>query len=229
MLKKIWKDPVISKVLAVALISLIGTVYLKISPKICTINFSTMISVLLAILSFILFGTAIYKIIQKINKSKILVYLSVGGTCRDPIAKVITEQLIIERGIDIKLKVEAMAVNDLSDLKVSYGAKYAVKSEYGQDLLSKHKCKVINKDIYDNADLILVMSQDVLKSLKLKFPTNNDKVYLLKEFFEMDGDIYNPWPDGHDEKTLKKYQNCLNEIKGILTPHFDKLINALSL
>jgi protein-tyrosine-phosphatase len=227
MLRKIWKDPVISKVLAAAIIALISAIYVEVSPILSSANFANKISLLLVLISCLLFITSGYKLYKKITKSKILVYLSIGGTCRDPIAKIITEETIKQRGINIKLKVEAMAVNYLPALRVSYGAKYAVKSEYGHDLLAKHKCKIISEDTFENADLILVMSQDVLKLLKLRFPKTNDRVYLFKEFFGLEGDVYNPWPDGHDEISLKKYMKCLSEIKQILIPNFDKLINAL--
>jgi hypothetical protein len=64
--------------------------------------------------------------------------------------------------------------------------------------------------------------------LELKFPQRNEKVYLFKEFFGLDGDVTNPWPDGQDDKTLKRYLDCVNEIRSILTSNFDKLINALA-
>ncbi|XOF33604.1 MAG: hypothetical protein ACL93V_16670 [Candidatus Electrothrix sp. YB6] len=228
MIKKIWKDPVFSKLIAAALIWVLGILYLELSPKFQNINWLTKISLLLIPTCFLLLWGGISRLIRKIKKSKVLVYLSTGGTCRDPIAKVITEQLLNEKGLNLKLEIKAMAVSDSSDLKVSYGAKYAIKSVYGKDLLSNHKCRQITKDIFENADLIIVMSQDVLKMLELKFPQRNERVYLFKEFFGLSGDVTNPWPDGQDEETLKRYLNCVNEIKSVLVSYFDKLVNALA-
>lgn len=228
MIERIWKDPVFSKLIAAALIWLIGILYLELSPKFQNINWLKKISLILVLTGLLLLLSGVSRLIKKFRKSKILVYLSTGGTCRDPIAKVITEQLLKEKGLNLKLEIKAMAVSDSSDLKVSYGAKYAIKSAYGRDLLSNHRCRQITKDIFEKADLILVMSHDVLKMLELKFPQRNEKVYLFKEFFGLDGDVTNPWPDGQDDKTLKRYLDCVNEIRSILTSNFDKLINALA-
>ena len=72
------------------------------------------------------------------------------------------------------------------------------------------------------------MSNEVLKQLQLKFPNEkSNKVYLFKEFFGLQGDIKNPYPDGKDEDTLKRYTECANEFKEILTNNLDVLIEAL--
>lgn len=227
MLKNLWKDPVFSKVIAAAIIWLLGTLILKASSLIEMDDLQIYLNYLLSTLALLILIIGLIRFRKIRNRAKTIVFLSIGGTCRDPIAKVVTEKLFEDNGVTEKIDIKALAVDENSDLKVSHGARYAINSTYGQDLLAKHKCGVITKEIAKSADLILVMSLDVLKMYKQKFPNFNNNVYLFKEFFGLQGDVFNPWPDGRDEATLKRYSDCAEEIKEILTTHYEKLVNAV--
>lgn len=228
LLKLLWRDSVFSKLIAATIIWIIGIVYIEYSALSQNMPWLIKIALVVIPISFIFMLKAMIMLLKSLSKSKLLVYLSTGGTCRDPIAKVITEQLLKEYGQITNLNIKALAISDSSNLEVSYGAKYAIKDFYGFDLLAKHKCERITREIIQKADLILVMSREALKMLELKYPQNKNCVYLFKEFFGSTGDVKNPWPDGRDEESLSRYINCVNEINYMLTNNIERLINALT-
>lgn len=106
-----------------------------------------------------------------------------------------------------------------------------IRELYGQDLLADHKPELLTEKLADEADLILAMDQSLLEPRKTGpkgWPdAYKGKVYLLKEFLGLEGNISDPWPDGKDEVTLRKYKDCASELKQILDQHFEKLVKAL--
>jgi protein-tyrosine-phosphatase len=185
------------------------------------------------ILDFILNNSSITKksikkIFKGLNKKpheKILIYLSSGGTCRDPIAKSITLKLLENKELNFKLKVEGMALGPISNNNISYAARNAIRELYGIDLLSGYKPQTVTKELLDKADLILVMD----RSLMLEKILPKHKTYVFKDFFGLDGDIDDPWPDGKDEMTLNRYLKCAKEIKKILEKNINNLIKAIQI
>jgi len=157
------------------------------------------------------------------KRSRLLLFLSSGGTCRDPMAKTITERVLQGLSLPFKVRIEAMALGPLSKDCVSYGARNAIKQIYGEDLLVRHVPTRATREILDEADLILVMDRSLLMS-KILPP---QKSYLLKEFFGLSGDITDPWPDGRDQATLSRYRECAEEMKSIIEGNADRLVQAL--
>ena len=158
------------------------------------------------------------------KRSRLLVFLSSGGTCRDPIAKAITERVLQGLSLPFKVRIEAMALGPLSNDCASYGARNAIKEIYGEDLLIRHSPTRATREILDEADLVLVMDQSLMMSRKTLPP---QKSYLLKEFFGLSGDVIDPWPDGKDQATLSRYRECAEEMKSIIEGNADRLIQAL--
>ena len=161
--------------------------------------------------------------IAKRANERILVFISYGGTCRDPMAKVVVEQLMKERPPPYRLRVEAMALGPISKAQASINARRVVEKSYGCDLLAEHQPVQITERIIADADLILVMDHTLLtKNLPLK------KTYVLKHFFGIVGDVVDPWPDYGNEESLQRYANCLAELQAVLEAHYDNLINWLA-
>ncbi len=229
-INKIWNDPVWSKVIATGILSAI-TISIIYFQKI-EIENSMLLPIFFTIILLFLFAFLI-RIIYHNNKkrTKLIVFVSTGGTCRDPIAKAITQKLLENRKIKFRIHIKGMAVIDVKGFKTSYAARVAIKRMYGTDLLSSHKPERINKKDLNDASIILVMSDEVKKQLQLRFPdyNKNGNVYLLKEFFGLSGDIKNPYPDGKDEETIFRYVSCANEMNQILSKNIDKLISAIEI
>lgn len=61
------------------------------------------------------------------RKRRLLIFVSAGGTCRDPMAKVIAEKLIEEKAPELKgLVVEGRALMDTSKEEPSHAARVAI-------------------------------------------------------------------------------------------------------
>jgi protein-tyrosine-phosphatase len=73
----------------------------------------------------------------------------------------------------------------------------------------------------EEADLILVMNQDMLKTLP------PEKTHVLKPFFGIEGNIDDPWPDEAGEKAAQRYDKCAAELRAVLEKNINKLINTL--
>lgn len=198
----IWNDPVWSKVIAAGVLALLSFFIMQFRKKIA----------------------ALFKHNRKGNK--LLIYVSSGGTCRDPITKAITLKLLEKRKLDFKLNIKAAGLGPLSDHQASYAARYVIKEIYHQDLLADHKPELLSPDDLKNADLILVMDKSLLLTPKKIFPT--EKTFVFKSFFGLEGDIIDPWPDGKDQTTLSRYRKCAEEIKDILEKNVDHLIDVLN-
>lgn len=123
---------------------------------------------------------------------KVLVYVSSGSTCRDPMAKAITEQLLV--GKKLKHRVDIYAVGLVpSGTEASFGARTTIKKMYREDLLKDHKPATFTPELVDKADLILVMDKRVLNATTATLPAS--KTHLLKEFFlQEDDDIVESLP-----------------------------------
>jgi len=161
------------------------------------------------------------------SNEKILIYLSSGGTCRDPMAKAITLKELENKELDFRLRVEGMGLGPLSSNDVSFAAKSAIRTLYNEDLLQAYKPEQVSKELLDKADLILVMDHGLMEHKLLQDILPRGKTYVFKEFFGLRGDIEDPYPDGKDQETLTKYLKCASEIRSIIKTGLDRLLGAL--
>jgi protein-tyrosine-phosphatase len=162
------------------------------------------------------------------RKSKrLLIFVSAGGTCRDPMAKVIAEKLIKEHAPELKglqIEIEGRAImNSPSSDKASHGARAAIRELFGEDLLTDYSPSSITAMDIERADLILVMAANLLHKDALP----QGKTYLFKEFFGSQGDVEDPWPDGRDQKAIARYQAAAKEIKSVMESGMERLVQAL--
>jgi protein-tyrosine-phosphatase len=201
-LAAIWNDPVWSKVIAAGVIAVLSLFIVQFRTKIAAL------------------------IKHNRKKNKLLIYVSSGGTCRDPMAKAITEKLLEKRKLDYKLNIKAAGLGLLSDHQASYASRFVIKEIYHQDLLADHKTELLTPADLKNADLILVMEKSLLLTPQKIFP--KEKTFVFKSFFGLEGDIMDPWPDGKDQGTLSRYRKCAEEIKAILEKNIDHLIDVLN-
>jgi protein-tyrosine-phosphatase len=155
-----------------------------------------------------------------------LMFLSSGGTCRDPMAKAIMTQLLENKKPHPRIEVRAAGLGPLSGGKVSYAARYVIREMYGKDLLKDHRPELLTPELAARADLILAMDERLLLTKGKTLPQG--KTFLLKEFLGSKGDVVDPWLDGKDASTLQRYRECAEELKGILSDHVDRIVDALA-
>lgn len=104
----------------------------------------------------------------------------------------------------------------------SRAARRAIQQAFGSDLLAEHRPTMITPRLTEDADLILVMAHNLLtKTLPL------EKTHVLKPFLGFSGDVFDPWPDGDDEETQRRYAECCAELRTILEGHFETIVELL--
>jgi protein-tyrosine-phosphatase len=225
-LKRLWVDPVAATIIGA------GIVY------VISLTWPSLRAVLVASLG--VYGIALIGVLPLVTllwwysrtRPKILVFLSSGGTCRDPMAKAITTKLFESRKPGYRVVVRGAGLGPIRRNEASYAARFVIREMYGgQDLLARHKPELLTKKLADEADLILAMDESLLKACKTSpdgWPyAYEGKLYLLKEFFGLEGNVSDPWPDGRDAVRLQTYRDCAKELAKILDARFDRLIEGL--
>lgn len=156
---------------------------------------------------------------------KLILFVSQGGTCRDPMATVITNEILSQKMPKAKnIKVIGCGIGPTIEKAPSYAARHVIHEIYGKDLLKGYQPNAVTQRLVKAADLILVMDRRQ-KSEKI-FPAH--KTFLLKEFFGLKGDVKDPYPDGRDEKTISRYRACAMELKSIIEGKFELLENFIA-
>jgi protein-tyrosine-phosphatase len=96
---------------------------------------------------------------------------------------------------------------------------------YGEDLLKGHRPELLTPGLMEQADLILAMDKSLLLTPGKILP--HTKAFVLKEFFGLQGDVVDPWPDGKDPATLQRYRACAQELRRLLTENIDRIVEVL--
>lgn len=204
MLSQFWNDPVWSKVIAGALLAGFSALFFVVRSRL------PLPSRLHA---------------AQPPRGRTLLFLSSGGTCRDPMAKAIATKLLATRKLKQRVTVEAAGMGPVSASKASYAARYVISEMYGEDLLKDHTPQAATPEMIIRADLILAMDKSVMMTAGKVLPP--EKSFVLKEFFGIGGDVLDPWPDGKDPATLSRYRTRAEELRKILTDHLDQLVRVL--
>jgi protein-tyrosine-phosphatase len=185
-----WKDPVWSKVIAAIIITGLGLLAIELP----NLSISGLMLPSYAVAGTIVIGSACILILvvslYPRRKVKTLVFLSSGGTCRDPMAKAILTKLLEASSIKHRLDVRAVALGPLSKDEVSFAARHVIKEMYNEDVLADHKPSVLTSELVKQADLILAMDRYLLLTPGKALP--EEKTYVLKNFFGIKGDIFDP-------------------------------------
>jgi protein-tyrosine-phosphatase len=99
-------------------------------------------------------------------------------------------------------------------------SRYAIQvmAERGVDIAT-HRSRQLHRVLLEQADVVLVMTQGHAEALRLEFPDQADKVFLLSEMKEGQRyDIEDPYG-----KPLEVYQTCVEEIAALIDEGFDSI------
>jgi protein-tyrosine phosphatase len=225
----IWHDPVWSKLIAGAILSGLGLLQKLVLQSSVSAPSGLAVWVNRILISgasiSVLFALWIW--FRRRDRTKILVFLSTGSTCRDPMAKAITSKLLESRKLKHPIEIKAVGLGPIGKSEASYAARYVIKEMYNEDLLKDHKPELLTPELANEADLILAMDKSLLTSRGKTLPEG--KTFLLKDFLGKSGDVTDPWPDGKDEATLSRYRRCAEDLRQLLTENLDRLVRILDL
>jgi len=142
-----------------------------------------------------------------------VLFVCLGNTCRSPMAKVIFEKILKQRGLENEMFTDSAAKGYPSGSSANPKAREAIIKLYGVDLLADHMPKSIGSLDLADFDLILTMDKDLKRGLQ------PEKTYTLKEYAGLKGKIDDPW--GED---LDVYIRCRDEIKDCLERIIERIL-----
>lgn len=160
--------------------------------------------------------------IAKSAAQKLVVFVSHGGTCRCAMSKIVANRAFAGRSLPFRIRFESMAAQFGNAVHASNNARHAIREAFGEDLLESHRVMKRNDGIIEDADLILVMEESLMPGLPA------EKTQLITEFFGNHGKVQNPWPDEEGGGARERYWNCLTQLRSLIEPNGEKLVQALS-
>lgn len=140
-----------------------------------------------------------------------------GNVCRSPLAAAMLQQRLAERGIS-DVEVVSAGTSAAEGEPASEGS-YLVALEHGVDL-SAHVARMLTRDLIDNADLVLCMSEHhVQRSSELG---GAGRSYLLGAYAGRKGnDAIVEDPFGGD---LREYRSTYEQLDALITDVLERLV-----
>lgn len=139
-----------------------------------------------------------------------ILFVCTGNTCRSPMAEALFNRDPAREELAYVVIAASAGLAAFDGAEASPQARRLLGAEGIPDL-EKHRARALNREIADDADIILVMTAEHLHSLLSHFPHLQNKAFTLKGFAGLDQE--NPDiadPAGGD---LKKYRLALEEIR----------------
>jgi protein-tyrosine-phosphatase len=151
---------------------------------------------------------------------KSILFVCSANQCRSPMAEVLFENLVRERGEEDEWRVESAGVWAYGGAPATGNARLAME-ERGLSL-ERHRSQQAENELLSQFDLIVVMTREHRETLLAQMPALDGRVHLLRELDGGTGDFADPV--GGD---LTVYKQAASEIETILRqgfPHLDQLL-----
>ncbi|WP_268892066.1 low molecular weight protein arginine phosphatase [Heliobacterium mobile] len=149
-----------------------------------------------------------------------MLFVCTGNTCRSPMAQVLAQKGIAQRGWKDQVKVASAGTMAWPGAPASAHAQ-KVMADRNLDL-SQHASQPLDEDLLREADLILTMTGSHRDMVLQAVPGNEGKVYAIREYIGKEGDIADPF--GQSERA---YARCAAEIEEVIEKAMDRIEQSL--
>ncbi|MGB8645013.1 MAG: low molecular weight protein arginine phosphatase [Anaerolineae bacterium] len=85
-----------------------------------------------------------------------------------------------------------------------------------------HRARTVTRELIEEADLVLVMTQNQRDSLRAEFSQSRRKIYLLSELIGMQYDISDPYGNALDE-----YETCASGLDYLIAKGYPRLAELM--
>ncbi len=141
-----------------------------------------------------------------------------GNICRSPAAAALLQHRLAQAGLgDWHV---TSAGTWARDGQPATSHMVTLLADRGLDL-SAHRARTVNHHILRAADLVLVMTRNHAEALRLEFPDQAHKIYVLSEMLGGEPyDIEDPFGG-----TLDDYRRCVAELDDTITNGLERIIH----
>jgi protein-tyrosine-phosphatase len=150
--------------------------------------------------------------VAKARHEKLVVFVSYGGTCRCAMSKIVARRAFAGKTLPWSLRFESMASVFGNRTCASDGARNAVMEAFGQDYLASHKVMSRNAGIIDDADLILVMGNDLAKACHHIRPSSSQSFLESRGECRIHGRTQTPKQRSDIDAAWNNYENSSNRM-----------------
>ena len=145
-----------------------------------------------------------------------ILLICTGNICRSPIAAALLQRRLEQEGLT-DWTVESAGTWTPGGAPASLAA-IQLMHDRGFDL-GAHRSREVTPAMMEQADLILVMTQNHAESLRQEFHSQSHKTYLLNEMAEgRRRDVEDPYM-----RSLEVYRACINDIADLIDGGFDRI------
>lgn len=135
-----------------------------------------------------------------------------GNICRSSAAEYIFKSLIKENHLESSFCCASRATSREEIGNDIYPPMKRVLINHKIEI-EKHYASQITKKDYDDYDLILLMDEENMYGIRRIIPYDlNNRIYLLKDYVGLTGEIEDPWYTGRYEQVYQEIYECLERL-----------------